>query len=289
MKVAVISHFDRHAIVDDYFLYSLRCYRPYFDFIVVVSTSPLSVSEQSRLSIYADKIIVRDNIGYDFVSWRVGFETLPLRAVDEVSFINDSIYGPCRNIGSFFEIARSLPCDCWGASINKQFRPHVQSYFMTFKRRLIESGFAQAFWSTVEPQETKLDIIEKYEIGLSARLEGQGFTIGGVVDMANLDRPTRRAALDDNFPVEGDISEDYRDFFLHDQTPNPVQLFWGHCFRAGSPFLKVELLRSNPLGANVSEIFALLKRNRWYDYRMIVRHLERILPADEFSKICNLV
>lgn len=134
-----------------------------------------------------------------------------------------------------------------------------------------------------------MDIIQKYEIGLSAQLEEQGFTIGGVVDMANLDRPTRRAALDDNFPVEGDISEEYRKFFLYDPTPNPVQLFWGHSFRAGSPFLKVELLRSNPLGANVAEVFALLKRNKWYDYRLIIRHLERILTADEFSKIRQLI
>lgn len=154
---------------------------------------------------------------------------------------------------------------------------------------MITSGFAKRFWSSVVPLESKMDIIQKYEIGLSAQLEEQGFTIGGVVDMANLDRPTRRAALDDNFPVEGDISEEYRKFFLYDPTPNPVQLFWGHSFRAGSPFLKVELLRSNPLGANVAEVFALLKRNKWYDYRLIIRHLERILTADEFSKIRQLI
>ena len=68
-----------------------------------------------------------------------------------------------------------------------------------------------------------------------------------------------------------------------DAVPNPVQLFWGETLRLGAPFLKVELLRDNPLGANLRTIFQHLKSARWFDTSLILGHIARVAGAERFG------
>ena len=161
-------------------LHSLACYRQYFEIVHFVTTSPLDREQVARVASVVDRVIVRSNVGYDFMSWRVGYEALPRHAgFSEVVFANDSIYGPCSDLSPFWARVGDLGADLWGASLNHQFRPHVQSFFMGFGRRLLESGFARRFWEGVEVIPDKMQLIFAYEVGLSARVEEAGFQIGG--------------------------------------------------------------------------------------------------------------
>lgn len=288
MKVAIISHFDRHDLADDYFIYSLRCYRPNFDYIAVISTAKLDLDQQSRLLIYADKVIIRENLGYDFASWRVGFDSLDVRQCTEISFINDSFYGPVSNFRNFIDRGRSLTVDVWGASLSAQFAPHVQSFFMTFNERIIRSDFFRKFWLNVEVLHDKGEIIRLYEIGLSQTLLTEGFSIGGIVDMRSVTPTERRHAMLDNVRSDHTMDESQNRYFLEELGPNPMQLFWGHSLRAGVPFIKIELLRENPLRANLSAIFRYLEQQRWYEHGLIIRHLERIMPASTFASLSKM-
>ncbi|MGH1573413.1 rhamnan synthesis F family protein [Methylobacterium sp. P31] len=282
MKAAVISHFDLHGLVDDHVMYSLRCYRPYFDYIIFVSTANLEQTAQLSVLSLADRVVVRRNVGYDFLSWRVGFEMLPMRNVSEVTFINDSIYGPCSNLEKFFLKGRSLGVDLWGATLSRQFRPHVQSFFMTFSSSLLSSGFARWFWSGVGILASKSDIIQNYEIGLSRLVESHGFTIGGVVDLNDPSQAIRQLAYDDNFGLNASLNEGTKNYIFKDNYPNPTQLFWARTLSGGSPFVKVELLRDNPLLANRGAVLKKLRDDGWYDPRLILRHLERVMPSEKF-------
>ncbi|EIZ82172.1 putative glycosyltransferase, fusion protein [Methylobacterium sp. GXF4] len=285
MKVAVVSHFDRHDLADDYFVYSLRCYRRYFDYIVVVSTSMLDTVQRSRILIYADKLVVKENRGYDFVSWRTGFEELNVERCKEISFVNDSFYGPVNDIEVFMGRGRSIPVDVWGATLSMQFAPHIQSFFMTFNENIIRSQFLETFWSRIEVLHDKNEIIQRYEIGLSQELCAEGFSIGAVVDMRNLTIQDRHAALQDNLFSGETANLNQERYYLEEDGPNPMQLFWGHALRAGVPFVKIELLRDNPLDANLSAVFKYLERHRWYELGLIIRHLERIIPSEPFLEL----
>lgn len=287
MKFAIISHYDIHDIIDDHVLYSLRCYRPYFDYIIFVSNSSLGYAQRSKILSLADRVITRGNIGYDFLSWRVGFETVPVDCCSELTFINDSVYGPCCNIADFISRGNSLKADLWGASLSRQFRPHVQSFYMTFRAPLIRSGFARKFWSQVDLLPTKSDIIHAYEIGLSRLAEEHGFKIGGVVDLGVPTMSVRRDVLNDNSGLDDSVLEGVRDYIFNDKFPNPTQLFWNESLRNGSPFVKVEVMRDNPLKANRRSIIEKLKVDRWYDYRLILRHLERVMSSKNYERLMS--
>lgn len=298
MRALVFAHFDAHGQVDDYVLHALRCFRPYFDLICFSSTAALNTEQHNRASLYADIIVIRPNIGYDFFSWREGFEALPNAAFDEIVFINDSCYTPLFDIRKFWERVDALGADLWGAAINYQFRPHVQSFCMGFGRRLVSSGFAKRFWRSLEIEPDKFNLILRFEVGLSARVEDEGFRIGAVVDLSDLDNSTRQRAYKDNEPfpssaasatvARGEKPANLQ--IMSDPFPNPSQLFWAESLRRGSPFLKVELLRDNPLDANLANVRHYFTREKWYDVGLINRHLERVAPkAKWFSQAFTFV
>ncbi|GJE83911.1 rhamnan synthesis F family protein [Methylorubrum thiocyanatum] len=280
MRALIFAHFDPHDVVDPHVLYSLRCYRPYFDTIYFVSTSWLCEKYIKLVRSLVDVVICRENIGYDFASWRVGFEGLRLHEYGEVVFANDSCYGPCKDPASLFDSLSSSKSDLWGVAVNHQYRPHVQSFFMVFRRALIESGFASYFWSNVNPPPDKLNIILDYEVGLSSAVENAGFKIGGLINFVTPDLEVRNRVAEDNIPHFAGVEwEKVRQYILTENYPNPLQLYWKESMRCGCPLIKVELLRDNPLGANVKSVLEAIQDSRWYDINLIGCHLDRIAPS----------
>lgn len=282
MKAAIFSHFDIDDMVDDYVLFSLRCYRQYFDQIVFVSTSSLDAEQQLRALSLSDVVICRENVGYDFGSWRCGFETLDLDKFDSVTFINDSIYGPCNDISFLMQEFDRSQSDLWGISINHQFAEHVQSYFMRFNINLLRSGFAEKFWSSVAIYENKIDIILQNEVGLSQKVVSAGFSIGALVNLNYLNRSLRDVVSRENRPVQ--MTEDWistEKIILLDDKPNPVQLFWGELFRMGAPFVKTEIFKTNPMHVNRLSILNRIRSDKRFDVSLIQKHLERVNPFDK--------
>ena len=252
-RALIFAHYDPHGIVDGYVLHSLACYRRFFELIVFVSTSDLNREQVLRTSLLADRVILRPNIGYDFFSWRAGFRALPVSVTyDTVVFANDSCYGPCCDLKPFFSHVELMNVDLWGASLNEQFRRHVQSYFMGFGRKLMQSGFARDFWSSLRLAADKQDLILTNEVGLSSKVEEAGFRIGALVDYRRKGRRLQQSVLRDNHSAADSSNASLaRQHILAENYPNPVQLYAVESLRRGLPFVKVELVRDNPLNANL--------------------------------------
>ena len=288
MRAMVLVQYDPHGRFDDHVLHSLRCYRPYFDLICLISTSEISGVERRRALVYADIVVERPNFGYDFLSWREGFEIVARHRPTDIVFANDSVYGPCEDIGPFLRRAAALEADLWGAQINHQFTRHVQSFFFGFRASLLECGLAQRFWRSVSPRESKLELIQHYEVGLSQLVEQSGFRVAAVVEIAEVDQATReRAAVDnaadDDSDRESRHDNDVRRLIMSDPAPNLSHLYWAEALRRGSPFIKRELLRDNPLGANLKNVRRTLRQRDWYDVGLIDRHLARVAPGSRWS------
>lgn len=283
-RALVYAHFDPQGIIDLHVLHSLVCYRQYFDVIIFVSTAELDHVQQRRAAALVDRVIVRANIGYDFLSWRAGFDAIPHHTkYDEIVFANDSCYGPLSDLTVFWQLAASRKADLWGASINRQFRPHVQSYFMVFGRSLIRSGFARSFWASVETVRDKMQLILRYEVGLSQRVEEAGFTIGAAVDYVDGGLESRQRVVDDTVSLTDPIRSGAGLCNIRgESSPNPVQNYCVESLRRGLPFIKVELIRHNYLCANLQTLHTAMTNPRWYDVLLIRQHLSRLVPCGMF-------
>ena len=92
---------------------------------------------------------------------------------DELAFVNDSCYGPLYPLKPIIEQVGE--CDFWGMTRNLEWREHIQSFFIVFKKQVFTSEIFKNFMASIKDEEKKLDVVTKYEIGLSRLLLENGF------------------------------------------------------------------------------------------------------------------
>ena len=121
----------------------------------------------------------RPNVGYDFGSWASMLHAFPqLRESDHVLLINDSLIGPFSPIQPILARFESSRCDVWGLVSNTQYDLHLQSFCVGYKGGALMRRPIARFWGDIRLQPTKLDLILKYEIGLTAALTAAKARIG---------------------------------------------------------------------------------------------------------------
>ncbi len=192
-RAAVFAHYDKDNIIDDYVIYYLKALKELAHEIVFVSCKNLSDTEKSKLDGIADFIIAENHDEYDFGSYKRGYLYLKdrLNDFDELIFANDSCYGPLYSLHRIFdEMEREEHLDFWGITKNKfglikkndkyivTHRPHIQSYFVVFSKKIFLSDVFDKFMASVKHLDCKNDIVMNYEIGLSETLTNAGFQGG---------------------------------------------------------------------------------------------------------------
>ena len=264
---AVFAHYDKDCVVDDYILFYLKSLRAVCDFIVFVSCNPLAEGERGKLNGLADVIIDEKHSEYDFGSYKRGYFYLKnsgrFEDFDELVFANDSCYGPLYPFEFVFAKMLQSKADFWGITRNKfgiksvngkiKFcrRPHIQSYFFSLRKRAFLSKTVEKFFENVQTQNSKNEIVEKYEIGLTEVLEQNGFR-----------------------------SDAYTNFLY--EMPNPMLSMWRYMIVFGKlPFIKCSILRL--LNKDVTTRFnweKIINNNFNYSIELINNNLERTLVSE---------
>ena len=187
-RAAVFAHYDKDSVIDDYVIYYLNGLKEVAQTIVFVSCCDLPVEEISKLNGIVSYVIAEKHDEYDFGSYKRGFLYLKdrLNEFDELIFANDSCYGPLYPLNKVFSKMEKEVCDFWGITKNNYGykkklghffakRPHIQSYFIVFRKDVFTSDLFVDFMKSVEHQNIKKQIVSKYEIGLTELLVKHGF------------------------------------------------------------------------------------------------------------------
>lgn len=176
-RAAVFAHYDKDNLIDDYVIFYLKSLRKFFDKIVFVSCREISEQDTAKLDGLADYAICENHNEYDFGSYKRGYFYLLENGLDEefdeLGFINDSCFGPLYDLGPL--INNVGECDFWGITKNLEWREHLQSFFLVFKKQVFTSKIFKDFMHRITEEKNKLDIVTKYEIGLSLLLKENGF------------------------------------------------------------------------------------------------------------------
>ena len=267
-RLCVFSHFDRDNRIDDYVVYYLEQLHNLGCETVLVSTSgSLEGTGVDKVRPYCRRIIVRENRGYDFGSWKVGLRDAGnISSYDGLILANDSVYGPIRDLQEVFHDMDARGYSAWGITDSLQIKYHLQSYFLVLEKIVLDSPEFTDFWDNLPHYRFKRSVIWNCEIGFSQRLLRAGFRLGALCEYRRLkDRhPEKIQAAEAEHPFGGTVSLTLSLWKLL------VEIC--HC-----PFLKVALLRDNP--KNLDDV------NRWpetlaqssdYDVGLIERHLARM-------------
>lgn len=182
MKIAVFAHFDKYHTIKPYVIYYLEQLNTVCDNVIFVTTSNLAEQECAKLANLCDKVIMRENVGHDFYSYKVGIEAIEdISIIEQLILCNDSCFGPLFPFIDIFVCQDAYKSDVWGMSFNHRPRIHLQSFFLVFNNNVVQSDIFKNFWNNLAIINDKDKIVNDYEVGLSQQLMSAGFQLNSVL------------------------------------------------------------------------------------------------------------
>ncbi len=224
-RLCFFAHYHPHGIAAEHVLIYLRALAAAGFTVVVLSTATMPEEERAKLRAACAMLIMRDNVGLDFGGWIEAFRRFSPITSEMLLFANDSVYAPVGDLAGFIDRLTATPADFYGVVESLEITPHLQSWFLLFRPSAYTSpAFLDLLGTPIPPTMSKTEIIARYEVGLTGTLVAAGLRFHAAY------RPER----------DGVISAE-RHF-------NAGHLLWRRLItRARVPFLKIELLRDNPM------------------------------------------
>lgn len=194
-RLCIYCFYDKDGIVDDYVLVCLRAIREFFSEICVVVNGNLTKESGEKLKSVCNNLLLRDNKGFDAWAYKealcsYGFDYVA-ENLDEVLLSNFSCFAP---IGSFKPMFDKMDktCDFWGHCRSypsagqmcggQPIPEHLQSYFLLFRKHILQSDCWKGFWKTLKPINSYDDAILHYELRLTRYFEERGFVSASYTD-----------------------------------------------------------------------------------------------------------
>ena len=189
-RTAVFAHYDKNNLIQNYVVYYLSELKKCAEKIIFVSDSDVLPEELKKIEGIVEQSIIGRHGEYDFGSYKRGFlyakENNLLTACEELILANDSCYAPLFPFKEMFSVMSQKTIDFWGATssdsgIKKEDEDiycrfnHIQSYFIVFKPAVFNSDIFNNFITSVKKENTKEEIVIKYEMGMTHLLEENGF------------------------------------------------------------------------------------------------------------------
>ena len=254
-NLCIFAHFDKHNIIDEHVVhYLINLHKNYFDIIFVSTSENMQISELNKIRDCTSMQIIRKNEGYDFGSYRTGLiQCKYLENYESLVFTNDSIFAPIVPLENMFELMKNKRYDVWGMTDNYEITHHIQSYFIYFTKKVISHSNFKDFFEHIFVLDSKQEIIEKYEIGMSKFYENLGFKIGALANFKDLQKYTNGTSLNSTLYLWEKLIEEFQ-----------------------VPMIKVELLRDNPNNVDISNVKRFILENTKYDFTLIENYLKRI-------------
>jgi len=257
-RIAIFASYSENRTIEDYVLYYLRSLKVVAEKIIFIADNDILPGEENKLKDIVFYSQCQRHGCYDFGSYRRGFEWAEqqgiLEEADELIFCNDSCYGPITPLDQAFEKMSKKPCDFWGMMESHEFKAHLQSYFLTFKRQVFLSDAFKKIVGSMIQQKDFLQYVETYEVGLTDHLCKAGFKYAAFIEFSQY------ASLNHNEPIN--------------PTFYPVTLI-----ELGLPFIKRKVFKLG--GGNIRESLMTL-----------IKTLEDKNPAlyqlivDDINKLC---
>lgn len=194
-RISVYACYSKNGKVEEYVFFFLQELKKVSD-IVIVYDNPIDEKSRERLQGYTIHGIYKKHNMYDFGSYKIGIEWLVendlLEKYDSLILCNDSVFGPFSPLETYFNIMENKEnIDFWGLLKHKYNRKlakylnikdfeHIQSYFIIFNKSILSDSAFFDFFSNVTKQSSNIEVIKKYEIGLSQFLYKKGYKSDGI-------------------------------------------------------------------------------------------------------------
>jgi rhamnosyltransferase len=203
-------------------------------------------------------LITRENIGYDFYSYKIGLDHLAQgQDYDFICVLNNSFISiDAVKLLDRFIASLDESTDVVGLTISRELDLHLQSYLLAFSARVIEDLAFQNWWRNMAPLSERGKVIVYYELGLSRVLRESGFSIRAAyipskeAQLSALCHAIRIGFRTANFSDDGTVTLNLSDA----ESLNPTHFMWEELLDQFG-IVKRELFEKNPFFQDLSRLF----------------------------------
>ena len=253
----IFAHYHSQGLIRKDILEFLNRSKKFFVKIIFVSTK---INHKEIKKIPKEiKIIKRKNIGYDFYSYKLGWEYLFKKRKnkywdDNLFFINSSIlFIKPNKILDLIKKTKIKENEFWGVSRSRELTDHIQSYFFFLSTKLFKNKNIFNWWKKIKPLDIHYKIILKYELGLSKLMIKNNIKLMSIYKK-NIDLKTNN--------IFKKILQRFKEVFF--KTPkyykkDPTNYFWKD-FYSQFGIVKIKLVKDNNKKYNLKKLFTILKK-----------------------------
>ena len=159
-KQILIAHFDPAGALSRDWLRLLDelLTDPFADLVLISTGLNLAAYEQRLAGL---RVVVRENVGYDFYSWRQGLLESAAQGYAEVTLLNTSTH--VLDAAKFSAVLRpAMPTAARVRALIVSWQEgfHAQSYLLQFSRGVLESAVFRRFWQDMRPVSARQTVID---------------------------------------------------------------------------------------------------------------------------------
>ena len=170
-RLFLFAGYDSQGVVGPSLLYYLQALAAYGD-IVLTMDCDCPPGMLDRLTGTVLHAAAARHGEYDFGSYSRSYlwakDNGVLDRYDVCYLVNDSVFGPLTDIGSYLTKMESLGTDAFGLVLNPHgSHPHLQSWFIGMHSDVFMSARFDSFISGVTVQKDKDAVCNLYETGLT--------------------------------------------------------------------------------------------------------------------------
>ena len=268
--LVILVHFDVESVVDPHVLRAIETYAAAGADVCAVTVG-LDDDALAPLRERATHIVRKSSNDElrDFGGWHLALELLDddiIGRYRQVVLTNDSAYFPVLDAGPFLAALTGSEADLFAATDSLSGgRYHLQSFLLALRPSALRA-LRPEIARRIEEQAgaTKLSLIQRFEVGLSEFALRSGLRTEVFCSIADVGDVAAAMSPPDPRPIDQ----------LAVSITNLTHHFWRHALAAGLPFLKVELLRDNPLDVDIDGWEAMVDGPCGAD--LIAAHLARV-------------
>lgn len=187
-RICFVAGFDANGQIADYVVYLVKALSQFAD-VYYYGDFDASEATLAKLKPYCIEAFARRHGKYDFGSWQELIHHVGRQKIsqyDELILTNDSCYGPLFDLAPLFAEMEGRNNDFWGLTSAFQHHLHIQSYFIAFKKPVLQSDTFYQFFDSIKPEKNFHAVCSKYEDRLTFVLNKVGFTHSTFIDYDDL-------------------------------------------------------------------------------------------------------
>lgn len=283
-RLGVFFFYDEDGIVDEYVIKLLSDIKKSLKDLLVVCNGKLTVEGRAKLLLLTDKVLVRDNKGFDVWAYKEGMEYIGdevLQNYSELVLFNSTIFGPVYPFKEMFDEMDKKDLDFWGitkyhkmshdpfGTIKYGYTPeHIQSHFIVVRNTMLKSYEFKRYWNEMKMINSYEEAIGFHEAIFTKTFSDKGFKWDVYVNTNDLEKHV-----------------------FHPMLMSPLELVKNRkcpIFKRRSFFHQIADFINNTTGEQTLELYEFIKNKTDYDVNLIWDNILRTNNQTDIKNAMNL-